>query len=115
MFESQRINATNMKPNLELLFLKEWTIKWNYSQICQFFLQTLCKNDPQIQSEKNYAKFNDIYKRISLIKLASLFIWHGLHNNVPWKSKILHTYLTKLIIAVNRKGCVFYKNFSKVF
>ncbi|KAM5269377.1 zinc finger MYM-type protein 1 isoform 4-T5 [Hipposideros larvatus] len=80
-----------MKQISELLF------KWNepLSEATAKHIQEFYKLDadiiPELRFYRQYAKLNFVmdYDNINFINLGSLFIQHGLHNNIPCISKLL--------------------------
>ncbi|XP_019514458.1 PREDICTED: zinc finger MYM-type protein 1 isoform X2 [Hipposideros armiger] len=88
---SGKFDYFKMKQISELLF------KWNepLSEATAKHIQEFYKLDadiiPELRFYRQYAKLNFVmdYDNINFINLGSLFIQHGLHNNIPCISKLL--------------------------
>ncbi|XP_021500488.1 zinc finger MYM-type protein 1 isoform X1 [Meriones unguiculatus] len=92
-----------MKQISELLF------KWNEplneatAKHIQEFYQLDADIIPELRFYRQYASLNFVTEcgPLSLSDLGCLFIQHGLHNNIPCMSKLLHTALSWPITPAN--------------
>ncbi|OBS70066.1 hypothetical protein A6R68_01392, partial [Neotoma lepida] len=101
----QEFDYCKMKQISELLF------KWNepLNEAAAKHVQEFYKLDadiiPELRFYRQYANLNFLtdYGSLSFIDLGCLFSQHGLHNNIPGISKLLHIALSWPITSTNNE------------
>nr|XP_023421398.1 zinc finger MYM-type protein 1 isoform X2 [Cavia porcellus] len=92
--------------------ISELLLKWNepLNEATAKHIQEFYKLDadiiPELRFYRHYAKLNFVtdYASINFITLGYLFIQHGLHNNIPCISKLLHIALSWPITSVSNEN-----------
>ncbi|XP_029396066.1 zinc finger MYM-type protein 1 isoform X2 [Mus pahari] len=91
--------------------ISELLLKWNepLNESTAKHIQEFYKLDadiiPELRFYRQYASFNFITENrsLSFIDLGCLFIQHGLHNNIPCITKLLHIALSWPITSANNE------------